>query len=237
MTPPAIVVVRPEPGNAETVARLRATGLDAVAAPLFTIEPVAWQAPDPADFDAVLLGSANAVRHGGPDIAELTALPAYAVGATTAEAARSAGFVVAGEGAGGLQELLPRAATDGRKAILRLAGEERVPLTVPAGVQVTTVVVYRAKPLELPSSILAVGGIVLLHSGAAARHFAAECSRLGLARDRIALACLGSRIAAAAGPGWRSVECAEAPRESALLALTREMCQTAADGVATQQNG
>ncbi|MBS1240071.1 MAG: uroporphyrinogen-III synthase, partial [Proteobacteria bacterium] len=62
------------------------------------------------------------------------------------------------------------------------------------------------------------------HSAEAARHFTAECDRLGLDRANIALAALGPRIAAAGGGGWREVRSAQSPREAALLALARDMC-------------
>jgi uroporphyrinogen-III synthase len=67
------------------------------------------------------------------------------------------------------------------------------------------------------------GGLVLLHSGAAARHFAAECDRLGLRRGNIALAALGERIARAAGTGWAALRWAGEPRDAGLLALARDM--------------
>ena len=57
-----VLVLRPEPGASATVERARELGLDAVAVPLFEIEPVAWEAPEAARFDGLLLTSANAVR-------------------------------------------------------------------------------------------------------------------------------------------------------------------------------
>ena len=74
-----VVVLRPEPGNADTCAKLRGLGLEPLAMPVFTVVPVAWTPPDFGGFDAVLLTSANAVRHGAlPDT--LKALPVIAVG-------------------------------------------------------------------------------------------------------------------------------------------------------------
>ena len=68
------------------------------------------------------------------------------------------------------------------------------------------------------------GGLVLLHSAAAARHFATECDRLAIHRGDIRLAALGQRIAEAAGAGWAALRSAAEPNEAALLALAREMC-------------
>ena len=58
-----LAVLRPEPGASATLGRAQAMGLAAFAMPLFAVEPVAWTAPAPHDFDALLLTSANAVRH------------------------------------------------------------------------------------------------------------------------------------------------------------------------------
>ena len=100
-----LIVVRPEPGCAATLAAARELGFAAEGHPLFAVRALGW-APPPAQFDALLIGSANAVRHAGPGLAAYAALPVYAVGAATAAAAREAGLTVIGEGAGGLQSLL-----------------------------------------------------------------------------------------------------------------------------------
>lgn len=225
----ALLVVRPEPGNARSLAAARALGLDARGVPLFVVEAIAWEPPDPARFDALLLGSANALRHGGAALAQLVALPVYAVGATTAAAARAAGFVVSACGDGGLSALLPRLVADGRYRVLRLSGAAHVALDPPPGAVVETVVVYAARPVPLPAGVVPIhGAVVALHSGEAARHFAAECDRLGLDRSGIALACLAPRVAAAAGEGWADKCVAPTPQrlgEAALLALASDMCQ------------
>ncbi|MET0179161.1 MAG: uroporphyrinogen-III synthase, partial [Novosphingobium sp.] len=181
-------------------------------------------------FDAIVFASANALRHAGRALAGYAALPAYAVGEVTAAAARDAGFTIAATGSGGAQELLPHLAGDGRRCVLRLAGAAHVPLSSPPEIAMTTVVVYAAFPLPLPDDAVEAlrggAGVVLLHSGEAARRFAAECTRAGLERGRLALACLAPRIADAAGAGWRAVGVAEHTDEVALLALAARMCQT-----------
>lgn len=234
-----IVVLRPEPGSAATAASAAALGLRAVAAPLFRIEPVAWTPPDGDAFDALVLGSANALRHAGLGLAALPGLlPVYAVGASTAAAARDAGLTVRTVGRGGIDGLVPALEADGRRRVLRLAGEDHVPLSVPEGIEVRTLVVYAARPLPLGEAAiagLARGAIALLHSAQAALRFAEECARLDLPRSTLRLACLGQRIAAAAGPGWRECRAAATPDDGALLALAREMCQTVAIGVTASQ--
>lgn len=225
----ALVFIRPEPGCSASIAAARAMGLAATGHPLFEIRPQPWDAPDPAGFDALLAGSANLFRHGGAALARYRHLPVHVVGDATAEAARAAGFAVAAIGAGTLQPVLDTIPPGTR--LLRLSGAERVELTPPADVSLTERAVYASIALPLPADLarlLASDAVVVLHSAAAARHFAAECDRLEIARDRLALACIGPRVAEAAGTGWRTVAVADTPRETALLAKAAELCQTGA---------
>lgn len=226
MTRP-LIVLRPEPGLAETLALARQRGLDPVAAPLFEVAQMEWEAPDWSAFDAIVVGSANAFRNGGAQLLSLKQLPVYAVGERTAAAARDWGFSVAIVGTGGLQELI-----DGLQAplrLLRLAGAQRVRLRVPTDIVIDERVVYRADPLPLASHAqvaLRGGAVVLLHSGEAARRFAAECDRLSIDRAQISLAALAPRIADAAGQGWQVVGSAPHATDARLLAMAADMCQT-----------
>lgn len=219
-----VIVIRPEPGNAATVSAARALGLDARAFPLFDMAPAPWDVPDPAPYRALLVGSANVFRLGGAGLARLKNLPVHAVGAVTAEAARAAGFAVERIGEGGLQPMVS-ALPPGR--YLRLAGEKRVPLALPDGVEVDDVVVYAATGLPMPEALAELLGcpaLVLLHSGEAAAHFAAESARVGVNRARIGLACLAPRIGLMAGEGWQHIEIAETRSDQAVLALALQMC-------------
>ncbi len=221
-----VVVIRPEPGNAATVAAAQALGLEALACPLFEMAACNWEAPDPARYQALLAGSANVLRLGGEGLSRLLALPVHAVGAVTAQAARGAGFAVAQVGEGGLQ---PLAETLPPGRYLRLAGEKHVPLALPEDVVVDDIVVYAARGLAMPPALvsaLAEPAVVLLHSGEAAQHFAAETARLGVRRERIALACLAPRIGQLAGAGWQRIEIAQTRTDHAVLALAVQMCET-----------
>jgi len=219
------LALRPEPGLAATLERARGLGLAITGHALSEIRAVDWDCPDPAGIDALLIGSANAFVHGGPHLTALTAKPVYAVGAATAAAGRAAGFMIAMIGSGGLQGVLDHIAAPAH--LLRIAGEEHVPLTAPPGVSFAEVIAYRsiALPLDPAAPLLASGdALVLLYSAATARHFATECDRLGLARTQIALAALGPRIADAAGAGWGAVHTADHPDEAALLQLAFDLC-------------
>ena len=211
-----LLVLRPEPGNRATVDRSRALGLDPVPCPLFAVEPVDWTAPDPGGYDHILFTSANALRHGGDQLASLTRLPVLAVGLATADAARAAGFAVAMTGEGGgdaLLELLPAS-----HQLLHLTGaEHRPPETRHA---IDAVVVYRSMALVAP--VIPTGALVaLIHSPRAGERFAA------LAPDRatIVIAAISAAAAAACGTGWAKIEIADQPSDRALLALAARLCQ------------
>jgi len=221
----AIFTIRPEPGATATVEAGRTVGLEIERCPLFEVKPLAWSAPAPAHIDALLIGSANAIRHGGAGLEAFRGKPVYAVGSATAKAAGDAGFPVAVTGRGGLQALLDE--MSGPLRLIRLAGAEHILLFPPAGIKIETRIAYDTTPLPLsgPAAEWMRGGaLVLLHSAAAAWHFAAECDRCGIPRGAIALATLGPRIAKAAGDGWRELREAGEPTEAALLALARDMC-------------
>jgi uroporphyrinogen-III synthase len=94
---------------------------------------------------------------------------------------------------------------------------------------VDDVVVYAARGISMPPALvstLASPAVVLLHSGEAAQHFAAESARLGVRRDGLALVCLAPRIGQLAGPGWQHLELAQTRSDQAVLALAKQMCET-----------
>ena len=224
-----LIVIRPAPGNAGTVAAARDLGLEAIGVPLFAIVPRPWDLPDPAAFDALLVGSANVFRLGGKALAALRHLPVHAVGVTTARAAEAGGFAVAATGSGGLQAVL--GAVKAGTRVLRLAGEERVALAPPAGVSMIERVVYAAQALPLPDEIAGLlhrPAVIALHSAEAARHFTGECARQGLDRSLLGLATIGPRVSTAAGSGWGAVAEAESPADLPLLAKARDLCHTLA---------
>lgn len=205
-----LVVVRPEPGNAATAARARRLGWTVDPMPLFAVAPVAWTPPDPAGFDALLLTSANAVRHGGVDLALFKGLPVLAVGRATAAAAAAAGFRVVLTGTDDAEVLAKAAAARGFARPLHLAGLDRRD----TGATAVTVYDSHALPPASDAAVRLAGAVVLLHSPRAARAVA------GLVADRrrTAIAALGSSVADTAGLGWRAVAVAGSRDDEALLA-------------------
>lgn len=209
-----IAVLRPEPGNAATVARVTAAGWQAIALPLFAVRALAWAAPDPADFDAVLFTSANAARHGGAQLARLTHLPAFAVGENTAQAARAAGFDVTTSGKGDAAAIVAQARALGHGRLLHLGGRERS-IDVPGAIAV-----YASEPAPVAPAQVArlAGSVALLHSARAASRLAELVDSAGMARDALALVAISPAVAQAAGSGWRALATAAVPRDEAMIA-------------------
>ncbi|MEG3163590.1 uroporphyrinogen-III synthase [Sphingomonas sp. PB2P19] len=210
-----VVVLRPAPGDAATATRLRALNVTVRQLPFFAAAPVPWTVPDPGGYDALLLTSANAVRHGGEGLAALTALPVVAVGTATASAARTAGFTVVQVGEGDAAEAVRRARDAGFVRLLHLAGRDRAP----TGDGAAALTVYASDPVPVgEAEIRALAGcVVLLHSARAAQMLAARVFETE--RDRIAIAALSPAIAQAAGEGWQSVDIATEPSDDSLVRI------------------
>jgi uroporphyrinogen-III synthase len=229
MERPDVLILRPEPGAQRTAERAQAMGLNAVAAPIFRIEPIAWDPPDPAPFDAILLTSANAARHAGPGLAAFTHLPCFAVGEGTASAAVEAGFAHIRTGASDGAALLDRMAEDGVVRAFQPCGRDHIALGR-AGIAIERRPVYSAGAEQAlpPEGLKAIraGALALLHSPRAAAHFAALIDAADVDRAGIAIAAISEAAAAAAGSGWKSVEAAPLPRDHALLELAVRLCKT-----------
>ncbi len=217
-----VLILRPRPGADETAAKARSRGLDPIVAPLFTVRPLAWGAPDSTGFDAVFLTSANAPRCGGDGMAPYFGLPCYAVGERTAEAARAAGFADVRTGAADGDALAALATADGISAAIHFCGRDHKALGGPVRCEIP---VYAAEPVEqLPADV--ENAVVLLHSPRAAALFA---ERARGRRGAIRIAAISAQAADAAGGGWKSVQVAAAPRDEALLELAAKLCKTAGE--------
>ena len=215
-----LYILRPEPGASGTAGRARELGLDVVVTPLFEVRSVEWQVPEPAGFDAILLTSANAVRHGGAQLARLRGLPVHAVGEATADAAREAGFAIASTGDSGVERLLRSIEPDVR--LLHLTGAHRSSASETRQV-ITPLVVYRADAIGRPDLSGLPGQVAAVHSPRAG----ARLAELATDRASIALAAISAAAAEAAGAGWNEVKIAAAPTDEALLASAAKLCDKA----------
>ena len=223
-----LVVLRPEPGATATAARAATLGLAAIVAPLFEVRPLAWEAPDAADFDALMLTSANAVRHAGRDLARYHALPTYVVGAATAGAAREAGFTDVRVGGGDAAALAQMMATDGVASALHLAGRDHRDVRQP-DLRVIRRLVYASEPVATLSAeaaeALRTGAVALLHSTRAAMILRQRLDTAGIAPAFVPIAAISPAAAEAAGAGWAAVAIAATPDDAALLAAAARLCE------------
>jgi uroporphyrinogen-III synthase len=199
----AIAVLRPEPGNHATATAIESRGRCAIRLPLFEVVPLAWSVPDPANFDALILTSANTVRQAGPGLAALAGLPVHSVGEATAEAARRAGLIVASVSRGGAAELAADAEAAGVRRALHLAGREHT--LQPGGIVASVMPVYASEPLPIAREALArLGGTVaLVQSPRAGRRLAELVAEED--RPRIILVAVSAHAAQAVGTGWERI--------------------------------
>ncbi|NCN85364.1 MAG: uroporphyrinogen-III synthase [Sphingomonadales bacterium] len=223
-----LLILRPLDGALQTERRAKALGLQTIVDPLFAVEPMQWSAPAAQDFDALLLTSANAVTFGGAQLDAYKSLPVLAVGRATAEAAEHAGFELAETGESGGQQLLNALQADRYRRILWLAGEQHSVLD-PGDRQLDIVPVYRSRAVALGEQAVAclqTETVVLIHSARAAGHLVSELDRLKIGLNRHHAVVFSTKVAEAAGQGWRSLHIADRPDDESLLSLATRLCQS-----------
>lgn len=205
--PRGVLVTRPEPGAAETASRIEALGWKPVLAPALVLSPRPFIRPPRAQ--ALLLPSRAAARALTP-----WPIPVLAVGAGTAEAARTRGFadVRAAEGDAAALTALCRATLQPAAGPLLLAVGEGYSLDLAAGLRaagfsVIRRVVYAAcEATTLPAAAL--------HSVQAA-----QVSNAIFFSPRSARCSLNMLDAAGLAEALRSVDAiAISPRVAAVLA-------------------
>lgn len=232
-----LLVTRPEPDCERTAAALRERGHDVVVAPLLRIEPIADADFGQGPFAGVVITSANAARWlaSHPRRQEVIALPVFAVGRRSAEAASAAGLsavISADQDVRALARLIVERRPAGAAPLLHVAALDRAGdlagELAALGVAVRTVVAYRAAKADaLPAAAhqaLSAGMLegVLHFSRRSAEAYLDCCSSAGLLRQGLALPhyCLSAQIAEPlVGAGAAHVRIAARPEEAALLDL------------------
>lgn len=209
-----LAVLRPEPGNSATCARIAAAGGAAMALPLFEVRPLVWTPPAAERFDALFLTSANAVRHVGAALMTYRDLPVFAVGAATAKAARAAGLSVAAVGDSDATALANLAGEHGIRNALHLAGRDVAQTGLPN--IAATVPAYTSEPITLATEQLdgLAGTVALLHSPRAGARLAALISD----PTQVCIAAISPAALAAAGRGWADSGVASHPDDESLIA-------------------
>ncbi|MES2289063.1 MAG: uroporphyrinogen-III synthase [Pseudomonadota bacterium] len=245
-----VLIVRPEPGNGVTADAVRAMGHEPVCVPLFEIAPVAWDAADPAGFDAVAMTSASAARLGGAGLALYRHLPLFAVGEATAAAARDAGFeriIAGGRDAIELGAMLQKplsfrggvgvgqTAPDSNNLV-----DESIPHPNPSpkgeGLKVVHFAGEDFRPIPTRASVTVRcvyaarplapvlpldADVALVHSPRAGERLAALVEN----RNALKIIAISENAARACGIGWRDMIVSPAPRDDAMLACLARLCE------------
>jgi uroporphyrinogen-III synthase len=248
----AILVTRPQPDNEATGASLRTRGFDVLLAPMLRFEPVGLPDDAGADYAAIVVTSANALRAVESQLAghRLLDLPLFAVGDRTAAAARRAGFatVISADGnAADLRELVLARISNKDKAkakkfrtirpVLYLAGadlsRDLAGELAESGLNVVTRTTYRMAassvlPRETCDAIAANRVEAVLHySVRSARAFLDAVRAAGVEISALAVqqCCISPNVAAILREaGATHVTVASSPDENALLgALDRAL--------------
>jgi uroporphyrinogen-III synthase len=222
-----LLILRPEPGASETAARARARGLDPMVAPLFAIHGVAAPAVEAARYEAILLTSANGARHAP---AGLSGLPCFAVGESSAAAARAAGFADVRTGPSDGAAAAAMMAAAGVKTVLHPCGRDHAPIAHP-GIAIERHVVYAAEPM--PWKGVKGPAVAMVHSPRSGARFAEVADDKGA----IAIAAISAAAASAAGEGWADKKVAPVPRDSALLELAAQLCNHDLEAARDDTNG
>jgi len=231
-----VLITRPAEDATPFAEAVRARGHEPVIAPLSTIR---YDTPDaPKEIpSATIFTSRNAVRaiEGAAWARALHTLPAYCVGAATAQTAREAGFthVIGGGGTGAqLAEHIAYAHSPDAGPLLYLTGDHLAfDMQAALGERGFTVcrrIVYRSDLIPAFSNYvrdaLHTGDIdaVMLMSPRAAAHFAALARTAGIAPQAAQLHyfCLSGAVAdALASLGAVHIKVARQPTQEALIDL------------------
>jgi uroporphyrinogen-III synthase len=212
-------VTRAMPGAEVTAGRVRALGFDAVVAPLLRVRPVGHGPIDLTGIGAIAFTSVNGVEGFAARSAE-RAHRVFAVGDTTAAAARSAGFTDVLSSEGGVAALAGAIAAHAHEilgGVLHPAAAEVAGDLSDAGVPVRRLTVYETMPTPRDAALEAlIPGFhaALLHSAKAARRLAAILREVPAPALR--LLCLSPAVAA---PLCGEISTAALPSEEALLNL------------------
>jgi uroporphyrinogen-III synthase len=229
-----ILLTRPEPGGARTLARLRALGHEVISDPMLRLRETGVPLPR-GPFTALAFTSANGVRTlaARPQAGAWRALPVFTVGGRTGTEARAAGFthVIEAEGnVSALAALLGARLAPGAR-VLHAAGADRAgdlsALLAPRQLAVSLCVLYAMEPAktlaETTRSALERGELdAALHFSARTAETLLHCVAANGVKEPLRglrHLCLSPAVAAPLAAAGCRVEIAAAAEEDALLTL------------------
>jgi uroporphyrinogen-III synthase len=222
MTGRTCIILRPQPGAAETAARVAALGHVPLVLPATEIAATTVTLPT-GPWQAVLVTSGHALRAMPVLDAQL-----LSVGDATAALARDLGWADVVSAAGDVEALTRLAQTRLKPELGRLlyprgatvAGDLEGRLEA-AGFEIEAPVVYAGRPAAdfpnaLRSTLQAGAGDILIHAPSAGRALAEAAA--GVALDEWRAVCLSAAIAATIeGLDWQAVSIAAEPTEASLM--------------------
>lgn len=226
-----MLVTRPKFDAARTAQKLSALGHEAIIDSVIEIETLPFDASGEG-FSALAFTSANGARAASAHD-NLKSIPAFAVGESTAEAARENGFRDVRKATGdviALGNLIASVLPCGAK-VLHIAGEDRAGdlpgKLAESGITVETRIAYRARvsPELRPETLLALRNrgvdAVLHYSERSAATFLRMTEAIGIGSDIKTMRhlCLSSAVAAPLKSLSALVEIAASPDEEALFKL------------------
>ena len=213
-------ITRAQPGAARTAARLTTLGFSPVVAPLLTLRPLPealGAAPDFATVAALAFTSPNGAAAFAALTPELRALPVFAVGDATAEAARAAGFHDARSAAGDVHDLARLIAASPIQGLILAPGAREpagdLPALLPDHI-LQRLPVYAAEETDVTSP--PAFDAVMLHSPRAGRALAAILTPQAAAQ-RLAVCISAAAAAPLAALGFAEIRTADAPDEASML--------------------
>jgi uroporphyrinogen-III synthase len=229
-----VVVTRPQADSERTATALRERGHEVLVAPLMCVEPI--EADLSGDWGAVVVTSANAPAAiaGNPARDKLVALPAFAVGQRSADAARDAGFTKVSSADGDVRDLVAQLTArrlEARGPLLYLAGEDRsadlIGELAGHGIAAQMRIVYRAVTAPLPPELieaLKAGEVdaVAHFSRRSAENYLSGAANAGVTPEALKPlhVCLAEQVAAPlVAAGAPLVSIASRPNEAALIEL------------------
>jgi uroporphyrinogen-III synthase len=216
-----IAITRAQPEAEKTARRVRERGAEPVQTPLLTIEPRPFDLRI-AGVQALLFTSSNGIHNFAAQTPARN-IAAFAVGESTAAAARGAGFTDVRCADGdviALTQLVQTALDPHAGALVHISGRhiagDLAQSLRAAGFHVERRVAYEAvAATELPAAFDGPLDIALFHSARAAEIFV----RLGANKAAsLRAVCFSPAVAnAARAAPWAALSVAAAPREQALL--------------------
>ncbi|HEX9460959.1 MAG TPA: uroporphyrinogen-III synthase, partial [Alphaproteobacteria bacterium] len=229
-----ILITRPRDDAAGLAAKLTAAGHEVISEPMLEIRSLPDVVLDLEGVQAILFTSANGVRMFAA-LDERRDLPVFAVGDSTARAARDAGFSQV-ESAGGDVDDLVRLARERLQptagAVLHAAGRDVAGDLAgglsAAGFEVRRAVLYTAEPVGAFSPATAAAlrdgqiELVILYSARTAETFRQLIEAAGLStavRGRAAIGLSRAALEPVANLPWAVLEAASRPDEAELLRL------------------